>query len=294
MKNIDFRQIKSIKTPESWIENAINIPQKNKKIIQFYLKPYFIASVASLVLCGTICLTVFFSTSNNAIVPIAQSTTHTTNQTTTQSTENTPQTDFIPIVSKPTDASLETTIAVIESTAVKKPTQHQIPTTNTNTEPTEVTSATVAPTEVSKQTEPIIQTEPTEVTTIPGVTEAPTVLPVLPTYTKPMETDPESAMPSIPESPPPTETYVSIYLQNAESYGFSTDNIIYCHIEALYGGASTEMFTDSERAYWNRHSGYVLYQAKLNKYSEYCITFYDEYGNSHTSDIIYYGGSINI
>ncbi len=297
MKNIDFKQIKGIKTPESWIENVINIPQKNKRIVPFYLKPHFIASVASLVLCCTICLTVFFSTSNNATVPVAQSTTQTTCQTTTESTENTQQTDLIPIVSKPTDAPQEVTtnaMNIFEATEATKPTQFQVPTTNINTEPKEEIFTTVAPTEATKPTEQIIHTEPTEVTTVPVITETPTDLPVLPTHTEPIGTDQGSAIPTIPISPPPTETHASIYLLNADSYGFSLNNNIYCHIETRSGESYTDKFTERERAYWNRYSGYAFYQAKLKMYTQYYITFYDEYGNSHTTDIIYYGGIINI
>ncbi len=293
MKNLDFKQIKDIITPESWIENVINIPKKNKRPTPLYLNPYLIASVASFVLCCTICLTLFFTINNNATVPVAQNTTQSICQTVTETTDNTQQTDFIPIVSIPTNITTAV-IDVTDSTGIIKPTQLQVPTTNINTEPTEVTSATVAPTESTKTTEPIIQTEPTEATTEPIATVLPTEQPVLPMYTEPMVTDPEGAIPTLPGSPPPTESYVSIFLQNAESYGFSTDNNIYCHIEAISGESSTEMFTDSERAYWNKHSGYIYYQAKLNRYTEYCITFYDEYGNSHTTDIIYYGGIINI
>ena len=298
MKNLDFKQIKGIKTPESWIENAINIPQRNKKVIPFYLKPYFIASVASLVICCTICLTVFFKISNNATVPISPNTT----QCTTETTENTKQTETI----EPT-AIIPTTTVIQESTSIAKdisnpivntkPTQTQRPTINIVIEPTEETVSTTAPTDViepSEPTETTIQTEPVEETSIPIATESPTVIPVEPTATQPMITEPVTENPTTQGGSPPTETYATIYFSDVESRGFSMSNDIYCHIETSDGDSSAEMFTNIEKMYWNSYSGYAFYQSKLKMYTQYNITFYDEYGNSYTADIYYYGGFINI
>ena len=56
----DFSQLKSFKTPENWIETAINIPQK-KKPLPFILRPYVIGTAASLVIVAAAVLTILLS-----------------------------------------------------------------------------------------------------------------------------------------------------------------------------------------------------------------------------------------
>lgn len=59
-ENFDFSQLKSLKTPEKWIENAINIPKK-KKPLPFILRPYVIGTAASLVIVAAAVLTILLS-----------------------------------------------------------------------------------------------------------------------------------------------------------------------------------------------------------------------------------------
>ena len=58
--NFDFSQLKSFKTPENWIETAVNIPQK-KKPLPFILRPYVIGTAASLVIVAAAVLTILLS-----------------------------------------------------------------------------------------------------------------------------------------------------------------------------------------------------------------------------------------
>lgn len=58
--NFDFSQLKSFKTPENWIEAAINIPKK-KKPSPFILRPYVIGTAASLVIVAAAVLTILLS-----------------------------------------------------------------------------------------------------------------------------------------------------------------------------------------------------------------------------------------
>ena len=55
--NFDFSQLKSVKTPENWIETAVNIPQK-KKPLPFILRSYVIGTAASLVIVAAAVLTI--------------------------------------------------------------------------------------------------------------------------------------------------------------------------------------------------------------------------------------------
>lgn len=50
MNDFDFEQLKNLKTPENWIENAINIPSKKNKSLPLWLRPTAISSAAAVVL----------------------------------------------------------------------------------------------------------------------------------------------------------------------------------------------------------------------------------------------------
>lgn len=316
MKNKEFKQIKSIKTPESWIENAINIPQKNKKSTPFYFKPQFIASVASFVLCCTLCLTVFFRTNNNVTVPVAPNTTRSTIQTATDVTDNTQQTETtitIPtlIIPIPTDVVQEKTSLAVNATESTTQVKPQAPTVAFVTEPSEkatesvvVTEPTQAtkPVEPTKPTETTILTEPTELPTVPPVIEPPTALPsepmitepvTVPSFTFPQSTEPGAAQPTT-SGVNPNEYFVTISFTPNSEGSFSSDNRTYCHVETMNGNAKTEKYSDGERAHWSNNQGYFYYHTKLIMYTQYNITFYDEYGNTFTACVYFSGGNINI
>lgn len=57
MNEFDFSQLSAVATPESWIENALNIPKK-KKPLPFLLRPYVIGAAASLVIVAAVLFTV--------------------------------------------------------------------------------------------------------------------------------------------------------------------------------------------------------------------------------------------
>ncbi len=56
----DFRQLKDLRTPEEWIENALLIPQKKNKP-PFLFRPSVIGAAASLLIIATAALTLFLT-----------------------------------------------------------------------------------------------------------------------------------------------------------------------------------------------------------------------------------------
>ncbi|MBQ2358125.1 MAG: hypothetical protein II395_05210, partial [Ruminococcus sp.] len=60
MTEKDFRQLKDLRTPEEWIENALLIPQKKTKQ-PFLFRPSVIGAAASLLIIATAALTLFLN-----------------------------------------------------------------------------------------------------------------------------------------------------------------------------------------------------------------------------------------
>ncbi|MBE6824593.1 MAG: hypothetical protein E7513_04535 [Ruminococcaceae bacterium] len=73
MNKINFDSLKNLKAPESWIENAANIPQtveKEKPVLIFFLKhSRSLATVACLVLICSVSLTIYLTQDRN-VLPI--------------------------------------------------------------------------------------------------------------------------------------------------------------------------------------------------------------------------------
>lgn len=296
---MDFKQIKSIKTPESWIEKAKNIPQKKKAPVPFYLKPYLIASVASFVLCCTLCLTVFLNFNNTVPAPVVPNK-DTSMQVNTEATDNTQQTQIpntIPslIIPMPTDVIQETTKIFINVTVPNESDLNKVQTSTSVivTEPTEKPTDSVIPTETVKpsdpdvQTDPIVTVEPTEVPYPTDIPYFPTETPVEPMYTEPMMTEPNIV---------PQYYNISIYFTSATNYNFSSGDKIYCHIQSSNGISYSEKFSDNEVAYWDSDNRYVIYKStfQIPAYTHYNVLFYDEHGHSYSQKIYFNGRNMYI
>ena len=61
MNEFDFSQLNSLKTPDRWIESALNIPQKKYKPLFIRLRPYIIGTAASVVVVAAVLLTLLFN-----------------------------------------------------------------------------------------------------------------------------------------------------------------------------------------------------------------------------------------
>lgn len=301
MKKVNFNQLKSVKTPENWIENAINIPQKNKKK-PIYLNPYIIASAACFIFCCALCAVVFayfgvdmpnpiapVKSSSTSVLDIADGTTPSSNPSLIPTIPN-PITEIIPTFStqqqtgsgqKSTNPSA-TKNGNVQGSTGKSPSNSQ--SVVTNPEPSETcggsngnSSSTDRPTNpdtpVTVPTQPV--TEPTE---------PPTVTPT----------------PTEPELPPIPETTVGEASEsfNSSIYFYFTPELtgelpeenyrVYCHIMSSAGQSFTEKFTWEERTtvsftpngitaqYNPSRKGFLLNPGN------YYLTFYDNCGHSYT------------
>ena len=61
MNEFDFSQLNSVKTPEKWIDAALNIPQKKYTPPLLKLRPYIIGTAASVVIVAAVVLTLLFN-----------------------------------------------------------------------------------------------------------------------------------------------------------------------------------------------------------------------------------------
>lgn len=62
MNRLNFDKLKSIKTPDEWLENAVNIPNKKKlSPLPFYRHTSFIASAACVALCTIVGIIIIFN-----------------------------------------------------------------------------------------------------------------------------------------------------------------------------------------------------------------------------------------
>lgn len=61
MNEFDFSQLNSLKTPDRWIESAINIPKKKHEPLIIRLRPYIIGTAASVVVVAAVLLTLLFN-----------------------------------------------------------------------------------------------------------------------------------------------------------------------------------------------------------------------------------------
>ena len=169
-----FSQLNSLKTPEGWIEAALQIPTNRKKPLPRLLRPAFIGAAAALIIVTAVIWTLALHAGGPAAplppqpdLPIAEST--------------------VPTSSVPAETTTEGTAAQTAPTATVTPTHPAAqPTTQTVTQPTTqpVTHPTVHP-PTQPVTHPITQptTQPVTIpVTVPAtdpLTELPTVSPTV-------------------------------------------------------------------------------------------------------------------
>lgn len=292
MKKVNFNQIKSVKTPENWIVNVINIPRKNKKK-PAYLNPYIIASAACFIFCCALCAVVFlnFGIDNPNPVALAKSS-GTSAFDVTDSTTPSSNLSVIPTIPNPITNNISSATTQQQTGSGQKSTNpsdtkkgneqismgknpsnpHSVV---TNPEPNETSGGSNSNTSSTKR--PAIPdtpiTNPTQGVTDP--TEPPTVIPT----------------PTQPEEPPFEEP--SIEFVSTIYFYYSSDvcadyGDYYCHIESESGESYSQKFSSAEKA--NVAFTYDGIAVQYNPASKgiyldkglYYLTFYDNYGHSYT------------
>lgn len=241
MKDFNFDKLKNVKTPDSWIENAVNIPnvqKKPKKVIPFNTR--VVATAACLTFCfvlGSVMLSIVNTDPTAVVRPLTEPTTENPNNNSQNKTETKgynyssdptlPKVDeILPVIILPNGETItlyptNNTDSFYSEAEVDEVNKGNVGSHTGNasvskgettvtfaTEPEETVSV---PTEFP--TEPVV-TEPTEQTTIattPTYTQPVTQPTIRPTYTHPvtLPTEPcetEPVTEGVNPTPPPSAT----------------------------------------------------------------------------------------
>lgn len=194
----DFRQLKDLRTPEEWIENALLIPQKKNKP-PFLFRPSVIGAAASLLIIATAALTLFLNLRQlpePTTQTVFQTVTPTDTSATAKETVHTTQT----ATTQPTAVSSSPSTAAVSQAASSSQTAPAVsPTGSSNSSSTPL--PTVKPT-VSPTVSPTVK--PTGSPTVPP-TVKPTAVPTEPaTYSTQPLTAPTEIKPTVPATVPAT------------------------------------------------------------------------------------------
>ena len=186
MTEKDFRQLKDLRTPEEWIENALLIPQKKNKP-PFLFRPSVIGAAASLLIIATAALTLFLN-----LRQLPEPTTQTVFQTVTPTDTSATTTETVqatpPSTMQPTAVSSSPSTAAVSQAASSSQTAPAVsPSGSSNSSPTPL--PTVKPT-VSPTASPTVK--PTAVPTEPA------------TYSTQPLTAPTEIKPTVPATVPAT------------------------------------------------------------------------------------------
>ena len=198
MTEKDFRQLKDLRTPEEWIENALLIPQKKNKP-PFLFRPSVIGAAASLLIIATAALTLFLN-----LRQLPEPTTQTVFQTVTPTDTSATTTETVqatpPSTMQPTAVSSSpSTAAVMQTPSSSQSAQAVSPSGSLNSLSTPL--PTVKPT-VSPTVSPTVK--PTGSPTVPP-TVKPTAAPTTPaTYATQPLTAPTEIKPTVPATVPAT------------------------------------------------------------------------------------------
>lgn len=256
MNNKNFENLNNIEVPQSWIENAINIPNvvPKKKPLVFPRINRYLAAVACLVLVCTVSLVIVLNIDRN-IVPVKPIVSD-KNKGDNNQTEPTNEGIVPPTVpDNSNEPSTEPTSEPTNSEGDIIPTEK--PTEGTDTEPTEPTESTdpsdkpsqvpPEPTEAPEPSAPPTETPVYPPTSPPSVeptdepTDEPTEAPVYPPTSPPWD-DPTDE-PQVPgfegESPlypssgnPPSGSNVLVQIDVSKIPGYTTSGEIrlYCKV----------------------------------------------------------------
>lgn len=307
MKKLNFNHLKNVKTPENWIEKAINIPQQNKKPIPFYFRPYVIASAACFVFCCVVSFIIFVNFNNTAPVPVISASTTDVSQSRNQSSFPDINTELFPFVQATSSNNGSTSaengsVGVNGNSVLTNPDfpknsgnssypineKHSNSLNDTKNSSTTAVSPNSTNPESNNQstTRPNKVTEPPEPTAIPTepFTDYPAVDPTI-------ENPTVAWNPSVAEDPSTSGYqdifYGDIYFIAKKNSNFSKNSNLYCHIESLTGFSYTVSHSNRELVYdvtsYNGSFYGVYNPSDRSVYlykGQYDITFYDSFGNS--------------
>lgn len=229
MKKANFNTLKNLSVPESWIENALAIPEKEEQkpaVVPFWKKPRIIAMAASLVLVSALSLALFLTMGSKSPIAVKSAPQSSATEIVWSTDEygETVATEIVVVAdnqngTEPTEAKsgivrfFERLFGIEDNTAPttafgqRGGAENTSPTTRGRTNPTTKPTATESGAPSVKPTEKVTPTDPSAETP----TEDDSVIPNGPggwNYEKPTEEPPEDATtePTEGEHESPTAT----------------------------------------------------------------------------------------
>jgi|GEM_PF-955310 len=281
MKNFNFNSLQNLPTPESWIENALNIPAKEEQkpaVIPFWRKPRVIAAAASLILVSALSVALFLSM-NNAPVPVKPN----SKQASTEivwSTDANGETVATEVVIVPDTADRQDPTQASESPSrlspERDPDAPAAPTSSTENgrrTPTEGGKSPAAPTapqapgstesfdSPTEQYNPTEAIKPTEKQPYEPQ-QPPTATPWIPSYPSEAPTEACGEQPTGP--PQPVQPYPKrrVLYVSIPQEAVPSDGAIYCRLYAADG----EAFGDEDRYAEARRMTFLAYGTKYTYY----------------------------
>ncbi len=285
MKKVNFNQLKNIKTPDYWIDNAINIPKSNKKPLVFslkhYFKPHIVASVASVAFCCILGIFVFAHFGNDmSVFPIADKNTVNSTNKAAGSGKSLVTSLYIPDNDENKTRESQDSSRSVDSQIITEPNEKDFSVGNqVITEPNEndynSNTGNIRPSEGVFATDSNVSTNPRATAAIPEpttqqITFKPTQLPTQFPTQRPTQihTQPPTHQPSLPIVTEPTEIVTdpplieqpttqatvealqykgTIYFYASKNSIFSTEGDLMCHIVSSGGTEYTKKFSSSEK-----------------------------------------------
>lgn len=285
MKKVNFNQLKNIKTPDYWIDNAINIPKSNKKQLVFslkhYFKPHIVASVASVAFCCILGIFVFAHFGNDmSVFPVADKNTVNSTNKAAGSGKSLVTSLYIPDNDENKTRESQDSSRSVGSQIITEPNEKDFSVGNqVITEPNEndynSNTGNIRPSEVFLGTDSNVSTNPRATAAIPEpstqqITFKPTQVPTQFPTQRPTQihTQPPTYQPSLPIVTEPTEEFTdpplivqpttqatvitskykgTIYFYASKNSIFSKEGDLMCHIVSSDGTEYTKKFSSSEK-----------------------------------------------
>lgn len=106
MKKVNFNQLNNIKTPEDWIQKAINVPQENNKIIKFSKLSVSVIAASFVCIC-TVSVLIATNFSHKIEVPVSSvSTSLSETQNSADTSASSASDALVATITQPTDNSI--------------------------------------------------------------------------------------------------------------------------------------------------------------------------------------------
>ncbi len=322
MKNVNFDSLTNIKAPESWIENALNIPAEveKKKPLLFFINSRALAAVACLIFVSIVSITIYLK-QDTITPPVDPNVDIIESVDDTESSESsvTPQhkgDEDDKEDSSTSDTEIEPTESVTPTAPTSNSTSGSEDATQNPivgpTRPTEPDDTVDTPTELPEPTEspePTVPTKPNNPTTKPSVPyEPPTVTPTVKPTVAPTEPPPDEApdvepeipgiepsMPSVPSNPP-EQSFSNIYFGcSLRSSLVPEDNNIYCMVYDSNGYllGDSNLYSAQHKASIRGYSNgkaiisYRMPDGLIQQHGNYTYYFYDKDGVILYSNVKY-------